>query len=63
MLLAKFHIQDNPMKFALYEQLQDHDDQGLFLLCFRIFQAYRLLSLTVGDREASKFCFHPRFSK
>jgi len=30
MLLAKFHIQDNPRKFALYEQLQDDDQR---LLC------------------------------
>jgi len=25
MLLVKFHIQDNPAKFALYEQLTDKD--------------------------------------
>jgi len=25
MLLVKFHIQDNPGKFALYEQLTDKD--------------------------------------
>jgi len=28
-LLAKFHIQDNPRKFALYERLEDHEQGAL----------------------------------
>jgi len=33
MLLSKFHIKDNPRKFALYEQMTDkNNDQGQGLL-------------------------------
>ena len=50
MLLAKFHIQDNPLKFALYEHLADKA-QGLLyfdsVFFFAIFGVFSIGLITI----------------
>jgi len=57
MLLAKFHIQDNPGKFALYEQLQDQD-QGL--LCFLILYNWPSVKLWFHVKTRCLYCVECR---